>query len=271
LPFLVLFLLLCFLFPVAVYCWILAMVNRRAGPLMVSGPWDVVGLLFAASGFLLVVGPAIITGLYNRALRELPAARQPGTVAAILWDLIGYQWGVWLGYYVLVVAGGLLLLVLRRRKTVVYNVDPAALETVLTRTLARLGLPWTRQGNRIRLGQAAESVAEPPAGAAREGALAEAVRPGPPPTPRPETRPVAPAVLDLEPFGLMYNVTLHWRGRPGPLRNEVETELGRELAEVRTDDNPASAWLVGIAGCLFGLMFFAAVVLIVSGFLGGRR
>jgi hypothetical protein len=230
-------LLLCFfLFPVAVYCWVLAMVNRRPGPAVVSGPWDFAGLCFAASGFLLIVGPALLTGLYYRALRELPLAHQPATVRAILWDLLAHQWAWWLGYYGLVVGGALLLLWARRRRTLVYNVDPAVLETVLTRALSRLGLPWERRGNRYYLG-------------APDG---------------------GPAVLDVEPFRLMCNVTLRWRGRPGPLRREVEAELTRELDEVRTPDNPAASWLVAVAGCLFGLVFFIVVVLILSGVLGGR-
>jgi hypothetical protein len=258
-------LLLCFfLFPVAVYCWVLALVNRRPGPVMVSGLWDFVGLCFAASGFLLIVGPALLTGLYNRALQELPQAHQPRMIMAVLWDLLDYQWAVWLGYYAAVVLGALLLLWLRRRKTVIYNVHPAVLEAVLTQTLARLGLPWTRQGNRFSLGS--------PRGAAAPGAaLAEAVRSGPPPAPAVLPREVPPAVLDVEPFGLMYNVTLHWRGRLGPLRQEVETELARELAEVRTENNLAASWLVGIAGCLFCLVFFVVVVLIFLTVLGPRR
>ena len=39
--------LLAFLLPVAIYCFILAILNRRGKPLLVSGVWDSVGLLFA--------------------------------------------------------------------------------------------------------------------------------------------------------------------------------------------------------------------------------
>ena len=41
-----------FLFPLAVYCLVLGLINRRRQPLMVSAGWDFAGLLFAASGFL---------------------------------------------------------------------------------------------------------------------------------------------------------------------------------------------------------------------------
>src|SRR4051794_4945035 len=56
---------LCFV-PVGIYMLLLAHVNSRARPLMVSGVLDFIGVLFAASGFLLFGGPAILTGLNER-------------------------------------------------------------------------------------------------------------------------------------------------------------------------------------------------------------
>jgi hypothetical protein len=44
--------LLAFLFPLAVYCLILAFVNRSPHPILVPGRWDLAGVLFAASGTL---------------------------------------------------------------------------------------------------------------------------------------------------------------------------------------------------------------------------
>ena len=41
----------------AIYLLILGAINRRQHPLMVYGPWDFAGVLFAASGFLLFGGP----------------------------------------------------------------------------------------------------------------------------------------------------------------------------------------------------------------------
>jgi hypothetical protein len=76
--------------------------------------------------------------------------------------------------------------------------------------------------------------------------------------------------LDLQPFAAMYHVTLHWRG-PAALRELVETELARGLAEVPTEGNPASLWLLGSAACLFALMFFGVALMILDTFLGHRR
>jgi hypothetical protein len=249
--------LLIFLFPVALYCWALAMVNRRLRPLMVSGPWDFVGLLFAASGFLLIAGPAIFTGLYYRALRELPLAEQDRSVSAVFWELLSNDWALWLAYYLVLLAGVALLLRARRRKTIIYNVDPALFETILIRCLARLGLPWNRQGTRWCVG-----VATGPAASSAPGTGLPAPAAGQPST---------PAILDVEAFPALYHVTLHWRGPLDLRRIELETELTKELADVQTQGNPATTLLLGVSGCLFGLMFFFTVVLILGSFLSHRR
>ena len=54
---------LVFLFPLAIYCLIVSLLNRRPRPVMVSGTWDFAGVLFAVSGFLLLGGPVMLTSL----------------------------------------------------------------------------------------------------------------------------------------------------------------------------------------------------------------
>src|SRR5947208_2848695 len=56
-----------FLLPLAIYLLIVANLNNREHPLMVSGSWDFVGVLFATSGFLLLGGPAILSNFSERA------------------------------------------------------------------------------------------------------------------------------------------------------------------------------------------------------------
>ena len=51
--------LLAFLIPLAVYCWVLAAINRRGKPTMVGGTWDCAGMLLSAGGILLMVGPVV--------------------------------------------------------------------------------------------------------------------------------------------------------------------------------------------------------------------
>jgi hypothetical protein len=262
-PQLFLLLVVIFLFPVAVYCWVLGMVNRREQPLLVAGPWDCAGLLFASSGFLLVIVPAMLIGLYGLALRELPLAGTAQAGAGALWELLEHWWRLWLGYYAVLVGGVALLLWWRRRKTVVYNVDPAALEAALGQALQRTGLPWTRQGRGYYVGFAAEPVPEP---ALAAGAAPTAVAPGPPPPaalPRPAGPGARTAVFDVDPFRPMYHVTLHWRQGEDTLRQEVEDGLTAALATVHTEDNPAGAWLLWAALGLFALMFLGVLVLII--------
>ena len=57
---------LAFFFPLAIYLLVLGVINRRRRPLLVSGVWDGVGLLFGVSGFLLFAGPAIFSSLSER-------------------------------------------------------------------------------------------------------------------------------------------------------------------------------------------------------------
>src|SRR5262249_36880252 len=69
-------------------------------------------------------------------------------------------------------------------------------------------------------------------------------------------------VLDVEPFEAMRNVTLHWRSRTELLRPAVETALERALAQVPTYYNPAGNWFLGVAGCLFSLVFLDLVLMV---------
>ena len=49
-----------FFFPLAIYLLILALINSRRRPTMISGPWDFALVLLALSGFILVGGPSIL-------------------------------------------------------------------------------------------------------------------------------------------------------------------------------------------------------------------
>src|SRR5436305_12655679 len=112
-----------FLFPVALYFLVLAMINRSPGPVVVSGVWDFVGVLAAASGFLLLGGPAVLTG-FNENWRPLFLLADPNAVKEVGADALAF--GVILsgGYLFVVIAGSAFVLWTRRNSTVVYNVDP---------------------------------------------------------------------------------------------------------------------------------------------------
>src|SRR5277367_1951255 len=55
-----------FFLPLSLYFFYLAALNRAPRAVIVSGVWDTVGVLGALSGFLLIGGPAILSGLYEQ-------------------------------------------------------------------------------------------------------------------------------------------------------------------------------------------------------------
>jgi hypothetical protein len=264
-----LLLLLVFLVPVTAYCLILALVNRRLHPVLVSGRWDAAGLLFAASGLLLFVGPVTIALLFHRSLSLMPLSGRP---TQALGDFLAEWWLLWLGYYLVVVLGAVLLLWMRRGKTVIYNVAPADLDRILAQLLDRLGLAWHRLGNRVVAGVAAPapqavSVASPYLVRAETGPLD---LPPEEPAPMP-ARPAGQAVFDIEPFATLCNVTLHWRAQSGLVREELEAELERALADVPAPENPAGGWFMAVAGFLLALIFLGIFVLVLNTFFPQRH
>ena len=245
---------LAFLFPIAVYCLLLALVNAREHPTLVSGPWDFAGALFGVSGFLVVGGPCILAGLHGRWREHIVHG---GKIA----DLVGFssEWGhlwklAWLIYFGLVIGGAALLLWRRRRFSVVYNIDPAVLDEALAVVCGRLKLEMARMANRIQIGAAAPQAA---------GALREAVRVAYPLGDGvADAGSQAGASLALDPFPAMRNVTLAWDEIDTPVRRDVEAELGKVLLEVPAPDNPSAGWFLTIATCLFGAIFLGLIAFI---------
>lgn len=213
-------------FPLAVYCLILAFLNRSQHPVLVRGTWDLVGLLFAGSGFLLFGGPDILRTLYENQ-RSAYALKQPhfldryGEAQWLFWVSL---WGLYFG---LVVGSAVYLLRQRRRMTAIYNVDPAVFEEVLTRVLDWRLPSYSRNADEIRLEN--ETV-----------------------------------VVELDPFPALRHVTLYWREGTGELRRAIEAELTAQLAQVRSGYNPTGGWLLSLAACLFCGTFFSLLLLMAT-------
>jgi hypothetical protein len=238
------------LFPVAVYALVLGLINRRQSPLLVHGSWDFAGVVFAASGFLVLGGPALLSTL-NERWRMLWLLGDHRALP----ELEGGSWLVWTGlsalYFVGVVAGTWALLWRRRHTTSVYNVEPAVFEDVLQQVLRGLGLTWTRMGNHLFVRTADDPVA------VKTRYLGPAL-------------PGDSAMLQIDPFPAMRHVSLRWEGEDRGLRRQVETELARALAEVYTTVNPASGWLLSLSALLFFVMLGVMTLLLVL-LLAGRR
>jgi hypothetical protein len=245
--------LLAFVVPLACYCLFLALVNRSRHPVVISGPWDFAGILFAASGFLLFGGPAALTGIYERWRMSWLLGQTRFLLG------VGEQWhfwvAVWIVYFSIVVAGSAFILLRRRGQTSVYNVDPAAFEDVLGRVLERLEMSVFRHdAQRLVIrptGNALKSRDNGSQGPIPISALAASESP--------ETVLVAEAgpttgvlALDLDAFPTMRHITVHWQGDQA-IRRAVEADLVHGLRDVETRDNPVGTWLMSLSVCLFAL------------------
>lgn len=230
--------LLAFLFPLAVYCLILAFVNRAPHPVLISGRWDFIGLLFASSGILLLGGPSILNGLYEQ--RRLAWAVGD---AHFLPGVAGESWhfwiSLWIGYFGLVLGAAAVLLWRRGSMTAIYNIDSPRLAAVFGQVFQRLDVVWTRSDERI-LVQPAEAGASSDLHAYNPEAL----------------------TISIDSFPAMHHAALYWRGENTGLRKQIESELARALADVQTSYNPAGAWLLAVSASLFSVTFFGMALFV---------
>jgi hypothetical protein len=243
---------LAFLFPIAVYCLILAWVNRRTNPTMVSGVWDCIGLLLACSGILLISAPLLIGLKYIQNVENPIDDRAQMMSFSAIWE----KWYlIWAFYYFVVLTGATLLTLSRRDKTVIYNVDPDMFDLALTRVIEKLNLTQARAGRKIFLAPleiAPEQVTPSPASPA---SYSEERR----------------GEMEIEPFPALSNLTLHWRDGSETLREEIVDELRRNLDECRSLDNPSSTWFLGISTMFFGLIFLVVVFVMLTMYFPPRR
>ena len=210
------------LIPLALYFWWLTHITRREHPKPIAGQWDFVGLMLGLSGFILFGGGILLT-LCQSNFRYWMRGNAEAFRGAWIQERI--TWTLLVAFYLLVVAGiaGLTLLA-RRRTVVVYNVEPAAFEALLTEVFDQLGRPVERRG-RLWVG-------------------------GIP-------------LCEVDTFAGGRTATLRWISEDVRLFEEVDRQLRAALATQSTGDNPASRWLmaatVGTAttiGCCFGLLLY---------------
>jgi hypothetical protein len=267
--------LLAFFFPLAIYLLLLGFLNRRRHPLLVSGVWDGIGLLFGVSGFLLFAGPAILSGLSERwrlywllGRGEVPTGQADGA----------WQFWIFLSilYFVLVVGGAAFLLWRQRQLTAIYNADVEQVEAAVEETCERLHLQPVRSGGLFLFGLSLGSPTERrdsngeriqaphylPA-AARVGArtapagITESASGG-------SADPLVleqAAILELDSFPLLRHVTLRWDPADSRLRTVVEKELSRTLAEAPAHDSLLGGWLLTFGCLLLAFEFLGAFVI----------
>ncbi len=231
-----------FFVPLAVYLLVLGAVNRRSRPLLVSGPTDQAGVVFAVSGFLVLGGPVVLASFHER-WRLFWLLGEAGSVEGIR-----HAWQqstlLSLAYFLTVTAGCGLLFYRSRRLTAIYNVEPADVEPALASACKKLGLDPVRSGRLLVIGLPA-----PAAGGGGGG--------GAPPPPPPPPAAGAGTVLALEPFWSSKHVTLRWEPHDSPLRPALEAELQRRLDQAEPPAHDTGLWLT-TAG--FGLLGVSLVV-----------
>lgn len=247
-----------FFLPLSLYFFYLATLNRAPRAVMVSGVWDVVGVLAALSGFLLIGGPSILSGLYEQwrlswllgnfhRLRELRG-----------------DWNDWImlyaAYFVAVVVFGVWFVLQAGSRTSIYNVETREFESLLRRALEESSVVWMRQRPRMLVLHGA-GVARPvhnsagPSGNVAEESAATRSSIG-------SVASSPQAILAWRPFPSMRHVTLTWHNVDGHIREEVETRLNDLLQLVPSPDNPAAGWLFTSASALllFSLLTLGALI-----------
>jgi hypothetical protein len=266
---------LAFILPLALYLIVLGFLNRRHHPQMVSGVWDCVGLLFAASGFLLFGGPAILSGL-NERWRMFWLLRRHG--ASVQSADGGWQFWVFLSilYFVVVVAGCAAMLWRRRRITAVYNAESRVVERALGQACDHLGLSPVRSGAVYLFGISLDDLV---AGGRANIAGIQAPHYRPVLTVPPKEEEVLAettdaaeksligqaakvladqvAVLEVDSFPLLCHVTLRWDPASSPVRQEVENELARRLEHLPAPAHDVGTWLLTLGLGLLGFTMLA--------------
>jgi hypothetical protein len=245
--------LLAFLLPLSIYLTILGSINRRRHPVMVSGVTDFIGILFAASGFLLFGGPGILSSLNERWRMFWLLGQRPGASAEGF-----FQFWVFLSvlYFLIVVTGAALVFRTQRHLTAIYNADPGLIQRCLVQVCEQMGLDPARSGSLFVFGvepagvtSAVRDEGVQTSPAKKHFATASALL-------------HQTAVLELVPFTRMHHVTLRWDPADSALRREVEAELAKVLRETPVGPSEMGVWLTMIGVTLFGLTVVAGVTLV---------
>ena len=251
--------LLAFLLPFSIYLFVVGSLNRRRHPVMVSGVTDFIGILFAASGFLLFGGPGALSSL-NQSWRDFWLfGERRGGAGDGSWQFWVFLFAL---YFLTVVAIAVLAFRTQRHLTAVYNADSGLLRRCLVQVCEQMGLDPARSGNLIVFGvEPAGQTTSPPS---------EAIQTEP--EHKPEATALAilqqAAVLELEAFARMRHVTLRWDPPDSSLRRAVESELAKVLAETEVEPSEVGIWLTMLGVTLFGMTVIAGATMVAIRMMG---
>lgn len=240
---------LAFLLPLAIYLLVLGFLNRGRHPLLVSGVWDGIGLLFGVSGFLLFAGPAVLSTLSERwRLFWLfgPVVSLAGADGAWpLWSFLA------LLYFLVIVGGAALYLQRQRRLTAIYNSNADLVERTLFDICKKMGLDPVCSGGLFVFGLSSANRVLPTAICQKEDVESgQRAADG------------GQAILEVESFPLLHHVTLRWEPAASPLRRVVEGELSRRLSETLSDDSLLGGWLLTLGFLLLSFDLVCVFILV---------
>lgn len=256
--------LLAFFFPVAIYLIVLGLLNRSRHPLLISGIWDGIFLLFGVSGFLLFAGPAVFSALNERwrlfwllGKGDAPLAEPRGA----------WQFWIFLSllYFILIVGGAAYYLWRQRHITAIYNADAEQIEHVVSEICEQSEVYPVRSGGLfvfgLSLGMSPErrAVDGEPLQAPHHGITAVSAARDPQPIASARILGEQTAILEVEDFPLMRHVTLRWDPVASPLRQTMETELRRRLVETPAYDHALGSWLLTLGSILLAAEFAGAL------------
>jgi hypothetical protein len=234
------------LLPLSLYFLFLSHLHSRRRPMMLDGKWDFACLLLGISGFLLILGPLLLT-IVDSTWRSIFVSGQLhrlGSVfekQAILWSGLGTV-------YVVAMVGLLVALLRSRgRSSVIYGMPANRFDALFSATLERVRRVWRVQKNvyEIRGGRSETDV------------------------------PVADAndfaEVEVDPFPSMGLVTLHWDEPVSAIRTEVELELEKTFERLETPSSPAAGWFLTASVSIFMVMLVWMAFLIYTMWTSGQR
>ncbi|HEX3151079.1 MAG TPA: hypothetical protein VHR66_23570 [Gemmataceae bacterium] len=227
------------LMPLALYLLYLSHLNGRTPPTLVPGPWDFASVLFGLSGFLILLGPLLITlvdsSWRGHAYGGWADMKSVGRNEALIGSLMA------IGYLVLVSSGIWYIVRVRRPVTAIYNVAAVHVENALVTLLDDLGYSWRRANGQVEIGinKIADAAAPPTRFFAHET-----------------------ATVRVDPFPATAHATLRWGGVADGVRRDVETGLPNALAAFAGPRSPVAGWMFTAAVSVLIVMLLWLVVLI---------
>ena len=241
--------------PLALYLLFLSFLNQRQRPTLMSGPWDFTCVLLGLSGFIVLGGPMLLSTL-DSAWRSywfggnFSRVREEWSAHSALWSRIGAGYVIALGCLIGITMN------LRRKVTVIYNLDPSAIEDMLIAALDVRGLGCRRLGGGFEIGKMRHN----PHLVVDENALAK----------KPPVLFSGPtAFVRIDRFSSLKHASLKWLEAEPLLRGEVESELDKIVSTTESPPNPAGGWFMTAAISLFFVMLlwmaFLVYTMIVNG------